>query len=216
MAQLALPLQTPPALGREDFIVAPGNREAVTFLDSWPGWPAPAGALFGPPGCGKSHLVAIWAGRAGARVIDALALDAPFLREDGAVAVENVDAGALDEGAEHALFALMERGAPLLLTGREPPSAWRAGLPDLTSRWHAVLAYGLWEPDDALIEALARKLFDDRQLSVPDAVVAHMLHALERSPSAIRDFVARADERALAEKKPISVSLVRSLLSESA
>src|SRR5262249_36528463 len=145
-------------------------------------------------------------------VASAAELDDALLREEGAIAVENV--GALDERAAHALFALMERGTPLLLTGREPPSSWQAPLPDLASRWRALLAFGLWAPDDALLEALARKLFSARQLAVPDAVIAHMLRALERSPSAIRDFVARADDVALAEKRPVTVALIRDLLAD--
>jgi chromosomal replication initiation ATPase DnaA len=214
VAQLVLPLETPPALGREDFILAPGNSEAVAFIDSWPDWPAPAAALHGPSGSGKSHLVAIWAARAGARVADARRLDDVILGEGGAIAVENVDAAVLDHSAEHALFALTERGTPVLLTGREPPSAWQTNLPDLASRWRALLAFGLWAPDDALLEALARKLFSDRQLAVPDQVIAHMLRSLERSPSAIRDFVARVDAKALAEKRPVTVALIRALLAE--
>jgi chromosomal replication initiation ATPase DnaA len=214
VAQLVLPLETSPALGREDFIVAAGNREAVAFLDSWPDWPAPAVALHGPSGSGKSHLVAIWAKRANAHVVDARGLDDALLREGSAIAVEDVDASTRDDKAGRVLFALVERGGPLLLTGHEPPSAWRVALPDLASRWRALLAFGLWAPDDALLGALARKLFGDRQLAVPDTVIAHMLRSLERSPSAIRDFVARADEKALVDKKPISVSLVRGMLSE--
>jgi len=199
-----------PALGREDFIVSVGNRDAVAFIDAWPDWAAPAAVLFGPSGSGKSHLVSIWAGRAGARIVEAADLDDAVLSDGGAIAVEN--AGVLADGAERALFALLERGAPLLLTGREAPSQWSARLPDLVSRYRALLAFGLWAPDDALLEALARKLFQDRQLNVPDAVIAQMLRSLERSPSAIRDFVTRADERALAEKRPITVSLIRGLL----
>lgn len=212
MSQLVLPLETKPALGREDFIVSSGNREAITFIDAWPDWQAQAAVLSGPSGSGKSHLVSIWAQRSGAHVIEAAELDGTILGDDGAIAVENIDATVLPDNAEHALFALLERGAPMLLTGRETPSQWSARLPDLVSRYRAVLAFGLWAPDDALLEALARKLFQDRQLNVPDAVISQMLRSLERSPAAIRDFVARADERALAEKRPITVSLIRNLL----
>ena len=34
----------------------PGNREALAWIDRWPDWPAPALALGGPAGCGKTHL----------------------------------------------------------------------------------------------------------------------------------------------------------------
>lgn len=210
MTQLVLPLQTRSAIGRADFIVAPGNERAVAFIDSYPNWPAPAAALHGPPASGKSHLAAVWADKAGARIIEAsqLAADVPA----GALVVENVGEGV----PEAPLFALLERGAPLLLTAQLPPSQWpqafRLALPDLNSRLHALLAFDLWAPDDALLMGLAVKLFADRQLMVPESVVAHMIRSLERSPGAIRDFIAQADALALAEKRPINLSLIKDLL----
>jgi chromosomal replication initiation ATPase DnaA len=132
--------------------------------------------------------------------------------EYGAIVVENVDACAPDAARDAVLFALLERGGAVLLTGRRAPSQWSAAVPDLASRYRALLAFALWEPDDALLAALARKLFADRQLPVPDAVIEQMVRSLERSPAAVRDFVARADTKALAEKRPVTVALVRELL----
>jgi chromosomal replication initiation ATPase DnaA len=207
--QLVLPIAPRPRLTRADFIAAPGNEKALAFLESWPNWPAPAAVLHGPAASGKSHLVQIWAARTDATVIGAAELaDAP----DGPVAVEGVDAVA-GSGHERALFSLFERGAPLLLTGRTAPSAWSVGLPDLASRYRAVLAFDLGAPDDALLARLAAKLFADRQLQVPEAVIRLMIERLDRSPEAIRDFVAAADARALSEKRPINQSLIRELLS---
>jgi chromosomal replication initiation ATPase DnaA len=208
MNQLVLPLELRPARGRADFIVVPGNREAVAFIDSYPGWPAPAAALHGPPASGKSHLAAVWAMRAGARVMAASDLSGPA--PEGPLVVENAERLA----SEAALFALMERGTPLLLTAEAAPADWRVALPDLVSRLRAMLSFALWAPDDQLLEALAAKLFADRQLQVPKAVITHMIARLERSPLAIRDFVARADARALAEKRPINLGLIRDLLAE--
>jgi chromosomal replication initiation ATPase DnaA len=206
MTQLVLPLETRQALGRADFIVAPGNARAVAFIDSFPNWPAPAVALVGPPASGKSHLAAVWAGKANAQVIKATSLESGV--PDGALVIENVGPGV----AEAPLFALLERGAPLLLTTQTQPASWPVALPDLVSRTRALLAFDLWAPDDALLMGLAVKLFADRQLSVPESVVAHMIASLERSPGAIRDFVARADARALQQKKPVNLSLIKDLL----
>jgi len=208
VTQLVLPLETRSAFGRADFIVAPGNQQAVAFIDSWPGWPAPAAALHGPPASGKSHLAAVWAGKAGAVILNADALEGVI--PDGPLVVENIGPGM----AEAPLFALLERGAPLLLTAQTPPAAWPVALPDLRSRANALLAFALWAPDDALLIGLAVKLFADRQLQVPETVVARMILNLERSPAAIRDFVARADAAALAEKRPITLSLIKDLLAD--
>jgi chromosomal replication initiation ATPase DnaA len=213
-SQLVLPLQTAPALGRTDFIVAPGNAHAVAYIDSFPRWSTHAAALYGPSGSGKSHLVAAWSQASGAAIIEAVELNEQFVRElspGRAVAVENAG-GAGEASREGALFALFNRPEPLLLTGVEPPSAWAAAMPDLASRFGALLAFSLWKPDDALLAALTRKLFTDRQLAVPDPVIMRILRSVERSPAAIRDFVARADARALAEKRPVTVALVGELL----
>lgn len=210
MTQLVLPLEIRSAQGRADFIVAPGNARAVAFIDSFPHWPAPAAALHGPPASGKSHLAAIWAQRAGAQIREAASLQSDV--PGGALVIENVGAGV----PEAPLFALLERGTPLLLTSPVAPADWPQAfglqLPDLVSRVRAMLGFDLWAPDDALLMGLAVKLFADRQLQVPENVVEHMIASLERSPGAIRDFVARADAAALAAKKPINLSLIKGLL----
>lgn len=213
-SQIPLPLETPAKRTREDFIVGPGNQAAVGLIDSWPQWTAPAAALFGPAGSGKSHLAAIWAAHAGADVIEAAALGEAALARRGPLVVEDVDRAPLAPATEAVLFAWLERGQSLLLTGREPPAAWPVRLPDLTSRLQALLAFPLWAPDEALLERLAKKLFADRQLAVPDAAIAQMIRALERSPAAVRDFVARADAAALAEKRPITPAFIRELLAK--
>jgi chromosomal replication initiation ATPase DnaA len=210
--QIPLPLQTPAKLGRADFIVGPGNAAAVAFVDSWPGWPAPAAALVGPSGSGKSHLAGVWAGAAGAVVIAAADVSEAVLAQHIPLAIENADAVPFSCENETALFALLERGQNLLFTAHEPPAAWKVSLPDLRSRLDALLPFPLWAPDEALLEALAKKLFADRQLAVPEAVIAQMIRALERSPAAVRDFVARADAAALARKKAITPGLIRELL----
>ncbi len=208
VSQLVLPLEVRSALGRADFIVAPGNARGVAFIDSWPHWSAPAAVLHVPPASGKSHLAAVWAERAGASTIAAAALSGV---PDGALVIEDIEHLA----SEPALFALLERGSPLLLTAQTPPTAWPFRLPDLASRYRALLSFPLWAPDDALLAGLAVKLFADRQLAVPEAVVIHMIRSLERSPGAIRDFIALADARAFSEKRPVNLGLIRELLAES-
>jgi chromosomal replication initiation ATPase DnaA len=214
--QIPLPLETPARLTRDDFIVVPANSAATGFIDSWPKWTAQAAALYGPPGSGKTHLAHVWATKAGAGIVAASALAPATLATQDALAIEDVDGAPLSGEAERTLFALIERGKPLLLTGHEPPAAWPAALPDLASRFRALLAFPLWEPDDVLLAGLARKLFADRQLAVPEAVIDQMVRALERSPAAIRDFVARADAAALAQKRPITQGLIRDLLAKTA
>ncbi len=219
-SQLPLPLVLRAAQAREDFIVAPANEAAVAFIDAWPQWPANIAALHGPSGSGKSHLIAVWQERSRAQCLKCAELcedEIAGLDPERPVAIEDVDIAPATVERDESLFALLERtqlGAQILLTGREPPPSWPCALPDLGSRFAAVLAFPLWQPDDALLEALTRKLFTDRQLEVSDSVVMRMIRSLERSPAAIRDFVAEADARALAEKRAVSLGLIRELLAQ--
>lgn len=211
-SQLPLPLPTRTRLGRADFILAPCNTAAVALIDTWPDWPVPAAALVGPTGSGKSHLAGIWAERAEATTLAAADLIPEVLHSTAPLLIEDVDAAPLGLEREVVLFALLERGQSLVLTAQQQPSLWTPEIPDLVSRYAALLTFPLWEPDDALLQGLAKKLFADRQLQVPDAVIVQMIRALERSPGAVRDFVAKADEAALSEKKPVTLALIRSLL----
>lgn len=214
--QLVLPLETAPSLGRDDFISAPGNAQALALIDSWPDWPVGVAAIFGPSGSGKSHLVSIWRERSGARVLQASSLETP-ISASGPVAIEDIDSTPATEARDIALFALLERAspqAPVLLTGREAPADWPTVVPDLASRFSAVLNLPLWAPNDDLLAALACKLLADRQLTAPAPVIEHIVHSLERSPQAIREFIAKADAQALSRSRPISVALVRELIAE--
>ena len=215
--QLPLPLDVRPALRRSDFIVAPSNRAAVNLIDNWPDWPVRAAALCGPKGCGKTHLVSVWLAATGAHAVPAREVSEDWvahLAPGAAVAVEDMDQDAvLREGRDRGLFALFERSTgTLLLTGEAAPTQWPTRLGDLKSRFASLLAVLISPPDDALLGNLARKLFADRQLQVPDAVIGRMLVALERTPAAICTMVAKADRKALAERRPITERLVLELL----
>jgi chromosomal replication initiation ATPase DnaA len=77
-----------------------------------------------------------------------------------------------------------------------------------------LVSFSIWAPDSGLLRKLAQKLFQDRQLTVPESLIDRMLVALERSPQAIREFVAKADAAALAEHRPVNSALIRALLAE--
>jgi chromosomal replication initiation ATPase DnaA len=216
-SQLPLPFELRPALSRDAFIVAPSNAAAVRFIDAWPDWPASRGALCGPKGCGKSHLVEVWRAATGAVAVQPADLTREWLLSvsgEAAVAIENVgEDEAPTEERDVVLLALFERPAgSLLFTGVEPPTNWHTATGDIRSRFDALLAIAMEPPDEILLGALARKLFADRQLSVPQAVIRRMLTALERTPAAISAFVEAADKKALAERRPVSERLVLELL----
>jgi chromosomal replication initiation ATPase DnaA len=214
-AQLPLNLPFSPALSREEFIVSPANAHALAFVESWPDWTVPIAALYGPSGCGKTHLASIWRANNGAELVSARELGVSIVQRQTPRVIEDVDTAEPTRERDSVLFAAMQMAgphAPLLLTGVATPSHWPCTLPDLASRFSAMVAVSVRVPDESVLTALAQKLFADRQLPVPEDVIAHMLLVLERSPAAVRAFVAEADAAALAEARPVSLFLVRRLL----
>lgn len=203
---------------RADFLVGPSNRDALALVDAWPDWPAPIVALTGPEGSGKSHLASIFAARSGAALMPASALDSeavPRLLSGNALVLEDLGEGALDEAALFHLMNLVgEQRASLLITARRSPAALAAELAtaDPASRLRAVPAVAIGAPDDALLGAVAYKLFADRQLVPEEGLVPYMLARMERSLAALRDLVAALDREALARKRPLNKSLASELL----
>jgi len=214
--QLTLDLGHRPAFGREDFLVTPGNREAVDWIDRWPAWTGHALAIFGPAGCGKSHLVHVFALRAQARVLAPAEItvgNVPALTDGNAVlAIEDGDTVTDQRGLLHLYNAVKEHGGHLLLASREPPARWAVDLPDLKSRLSAIPAVRIAPPDDALIEAVLVKLFADRQITVAPDVIVYLLRHMDRSFASARRIVAKADNVALTEKRAITIPLLRQVL----
>lgn len=198
--QMVFDLPFRPALGREDFWVSPSNEEAVAWIDRWPNWPTPVMVLYGPPASGKTHLLNVW------------------LAKTNGWAIDNVDQLVGDRDNEEKLFhaynRIKEEGQTALFTASTPPSQWNFAIPDLRSRLVAQSTVPIDLPDDELLSALILKQLADRQLDVSPDVLNYLLMRVERSFTAVRDLIDRADKLALAKRKPITVPLLRGLMGE--
>jgi chromosomal replication initiation ATPase DnaA len=212
--QLALALEHPESFAREDFLSGPSNAAALALIDSWPTWPHPMILLTGPEGSGKSHLAAVWAQAAGARVLSAQALDqagVPGALATGALVVEDLAAGAFDERALfHLVNLAREEQAFVLLTARAAPSTF--ALRDLGSRLKALPVVAMTRPDDTLLRAVLVKLFSDRQVAVDETLIGYLATHIERSFAAARAVVARLDREAMRQKRPLTRALAAELL----
>jgi chromosomal replication initiation ATPase DnaA len=215
MAQLPLDFPHRPALGREDFLVAPANTEAVAWLDRWPQWPGPALVLAGAAGSGKTHLAHVFAERSGALMLTPALLEAtplPDLIGAARAAVVEAAEAAHEETLLHLYNMLAERRGHLLLLARDAPARWGIALADLRSRLLAAPVAWLAPPDDALLAAVLVKLFADRQIQVAAEVVEFLVPRIERSFAGAARAVAALDRAALAAKRRITVPLARDVL----
>ena len=213
--QLVLALDHAVSFAREDFLAGPSNAAALALIESWPDWPARVMALVGPHGSGKSHLAAIWAEMAGARVLAATLLsetDLPAAFATGALVLEDLEPDGLDERALfHLLNLAREQEAYVLLTARSALSGFQVGIRDLASRLRAVPAVVLAPPDDLLLRSLIVKVAADRQLAVDESLVNYLANRIERSFEAAHAAVARLDEEAMRQHRPVTRALASEL-----
>lgn len=168
--------------------------------------------LWGAAGCGKTHLLHLWAERSGAVVLNAPALRGLPALPAGAVAIDDADAAAEETALLHLLNAAAEARQAVLLTGRTAPSRWRVRLPDLASRLRAITAVPIGAPEDALLRTLLARLLADRQLAVPEQVQDWLRLRLPRTAAALREAAVRLDRLALASGGPVGRSLAAAVL----
>jgi len=219
--QIPFDFEHRPALGGEDFLVAPSNSDAISWVERWPDWPGPLLVIAAPEGAGKTHLAHVFQAQTAARLISAKDLEEQ--RADGvlegapALVLEDVEA-FLDQGLAEELLHLYnlarEGDVKILMTAQTPPARWPITLKDLSSRLKTAPVAEISPPDDALLTALIVKQFADRQLHVDQDVLAYMLARMDRSFCGVRDLIRAVDERALAQKRAITIPLVRQVLED--
>ncbi|WP_375606625.1 MULTISPECIES: DnaA regulatory inactivator HdaA [unclassified Bartonella] len=218
--QLSLNFPYDPIFQFEDLVVTESNRMAFQLIDHWPNWSLPIAVLVGKEGSGKTHFSNIWLQKADAFRIQYNELDqAVTMASLGrSFLIEDIDTGEINETE---LFHLINsikqtnldaRQATLLMTARTLPSAWNLTLNDLKSRLNSVMFVEINQPDDALLTAVAFKLFSDRQLIVHPDTVYYLVSRCERSLFSLKRVIDSVDQLALQRKRKITRSVIAEVL----
>lgn len=216
MKQLALPfLELAQLYSAEDFCPAPSNAAAREWLARPEAWSNGRLVLWGEAGCGKTHLLHVWAQTHGARVIEGAALRG-LVRPLGPVAVDDADLAPEPTALLHLLNAAAEAGVPVLLAARQPPIRMGYKLADLTSRLRASASVEIRAPEDELLEALLTRLAAARQLSLPLPVHNLLLLYLPRAPAYYREAIARLDRLGMDRGVRITRAMAAEILEEMA
>lgn len=214
MRQLPLPFAEQESYAAEDFCAAPCNARAQSWLQRPEAWTSGRMVLWGAPGCGKSFLLHLWAGSAGAVIHRGPSLRGLPPPPRTPVAIDDADLVPEETALLHLLNAAAEAGQPVLLTALTPPARTMVNLPDLASRLRASLAVEISPPDDDMLGALLFRLASARQLVLGPQVSGFLLTRLPRTPAALREAIARLDRAALASGGRITRALAGEVLAD--
>lgn len=206
--QLPLDLPVRSAMNAAGFVVSTSNQDAVAWIDRWPDWPNGILAVYGPQGCGKTHLAHVWQARSTARFLEPSGLEQ--LPEGEHLILDGIRLP--EEHLFHLINHVRAQKTALLILDREPPARWTVRLPDLASRLAGVPAVAVLPPDDTLLAAVLAKHFADRQVDVAPGVILYLVKQIERSFLAAETMARRLDRAALARRGPITIKLARDLL----
>ena len=191
MSQIPLSYPVKKDYAAENFFVSSANEEAYRLVQSGEWGAATALYIYGAKGCGKTHLAHIWQG----------------------IAIDDVEQYASnEEELFHLLNRAREENAKLLCTATALPSQLKFKTLDVQSRLAGMLQVKIQAPDEELLQLLLAKQCADRQLKVSPDVISYIASRIERSYTAITEYITKLDAYALATRREITIPLARDVL----
>lgn len=224
LSQLPLDFVTPNFMRREDFMVSKCNSEAYQMVVSWPNWLTSGVVIYGPKGCGKTHLAHIFADTIMANtpkpvrvgLVSAERINMRNIKrlseENISIAVENLSPKTDEEALFHLCNIYNTTGRYVLWTAEIPPSRMQFKLKDLQSRLNMLPCIEIREPDDMMLRTLIAKLFNDRQLVISEDTLNYIMNNARRSFAYIRSLIEEADYISMVRKTPVNYAIIKAAM----
>jgi chromosomal replication initiation ATPase DnaA len=213
--QLILNLRSLPSMGRNDYFVSEVNKEAVSWLDSWPNWTTFGFIVCGPLGSGKSHLAQVLKTLSHGDIIEAKDISSKNidqLSEKKCLIIENLESLTSETLLFHIYNMLLENKNNLMLTSKFNVSQINFELPDLKSRLLSMPQVSIGLPDDRLLKNLLIKQFLDKGILVEMDVIDYLIKRIDRSFEAISKLVAKIDFKSLEKAKKITIPFIKNTI----
>ena len=213
--QLILNLRSLPSMGRNDYFVSEVNKEAVSWLDSWPNWTTFGFIVCGPLGSGKSHLAQVLKTLSHGDIIEAKDIsnkNIDQLSEKKCLIIENLESLTSETLLFHLYNMLLENKNNLMLTSKFNMSQINFELPDLKSRLLSMPQVNIDFPDDRLLKNLLIKQFLDKGILVEMDVIDYLIKRIDRSSEAISKLVAKIDFKSLEKAKKITIPFIKNTI----
>ena len=200
----------------QDYYVSSNNFSAYRLIESWPNWPGKWVNIFGPKGCGKTHLSNILKKKINLiHVIDAKKVNnetiSKFEKLDCLI-IDNYEKN-IDEKIFYSLLNQSKQSdSYLLVNSILPLGNIEFDLQDLRSRTKSFINLGIELPTDDLLRVIISKSFSDKQIEITPKISEYIIKNIERSYEKVFKFIKEIDDLSLSSGKSININLIKKVL----
>ena len=216
MSQLVFKFPFKTKYYEEDYYVSSNNFSAYRLIESWPNWPDKWVNIFGPKGCGKTHLSNILKKKINlVQILDAKNIDnetiSKFQKLDCLI-IDNYEKN-IDEKIFYSILNQSKQlDSYLVINSIFPIRDIRFELKDLKSRVDSFVNLGIELPTDDLLRVIISKSFSDKQIEITPKISEYIIKNIERSYEKVFKFIKEVDDLSLSSGKSININLIKKVL----
>ena len=216
MSQLVFKFPFKTKYYEQDYYVSSNNFSAYRLIESWPNWPDKWVNIYGPKGCGKTHLSNILKKKISVIEI----LDAKKIDEENTSKFEKLDCLIIDNYEnnidENFFYSILNHFKQLdtyvVVNSLLPIKNMKLELKDLKSRAESFVSLGIELPTDDLLRVIISKSFSDKQIDISPKISEYIIKNIERSYEKVFKFIKEIDDLSLSSGKSININLIKKVL----
>ena len=199
----------------QDFYVSKNNFNAFKLIESWPKWSSRFVNIFGPKGCGKTHLANVLMSKIQSVLTSAKKVDEEILsryKTKECLIIDDFE-NNIDEKLLYSVINMaFQDNKYLIISSPISLKKFKIKLKDLNSRFTSFIDIGIDLPTDDLLRAILTKNFSDKQIEVSKKNIDYILKNIDRSYEKVNSFVNSIDNLSLIKAKPINLQLIKNVL----
>ena len=199
----------------QDFYVSKNNYNAFKLIESWPQWPGRFINIFGPIGCGKTHLANILSSKINSLIISSNNIDENIINQfktKECLIIDDFD-NDIDENLLYSIINLANQDNKyLIISSPISLKKFKIDLKDLNSRFTSFIEVGIDLPTDDLVKVILTKNYSDKQITISKKNIDYILNNIDRSYEKINLFSSLIDNLSLEKAKPINLKLIKDVL----
>ena len=216
MSQLVFKFPFKKKYYEQDYYVSSNNFSVYRLIESWPNWPDKWVNVFGPKGCGKTHLSNILKKKI--KSVDIF--DASKIDNQTILRIEKLDCLIIDNYKknidEKIFYSLLNHLKQLdkyfVINSVLPIKKMKFELEDLKSRSEVFVSLGIELPTDDLLRVIISKSFSDKQIDISPKLSEYIIKNIERSYEKVFKFIKEIDDLSLSSGKSININLIKKVL----